>query len=122
MNGEAYLATWNTYQSAWGPLDEAQRRQLLARSVADDIVYTDPGSQTQGIDALAERIGRSQRTYPGARFQNDSFLAHHGQGLFKWTMYDGQGSVFVKGTSYARFGEDGRLVQAIGFFEVRKAD
>ncbi len=31
-------------------------------------------------------------------------------------MYDGKGAVFVKGSSFGHFGEDGRLVQATGFF------
>ena len=32
-------------------------------------------------------------------------------------MYDGAGRVFVTGESFGRFGDDGRLVQATGFFE-----
>lgn len=74
MNSGACLKTWNTYQSAWGPIEEAERRELLAQSVADDILYTDPGSQTHGAAALAERIAASQRQFPGAHSRNDSFL------------------------------------------------
>jgi hypothetical protein len=118
MNDEARLRTWNTYQAAWGPVDEDERRRLLAQSVAADFAYTDPGSQLEGQDALMIRIGQTQLKFPGAYFGNDSFLEHHGQGLFRWTMYDGAGRVFVKGESFGRFGEDGRLIQATGFFEV----
>ncbi len=32
MNDEACLKTWKTYQSAWGPIAEAERRKLLARA------------------------------------------------------------------------------------------
>jgi hypothetical protein len=117
MNSEACLKTWNIYQSAWGPIDAVERRQLLDSSVTEDILYTDPVSQVHGVAALAERIAASQLRFPGARFRNDSFLEHHGQGLFHWTMYDGAGAVFVKGTSFGRFAEDGRLIQATGFFE-----
>lgn len=35
-------------------------------------------------------------------------------------MLNGEGADVVKGSSYARFGEDGRLVQATGFFEAKK--
>ena len=118
MNDEARLKIWNTYQAAWGPLDEAERRRLLEQSVALDCVYTDPASQVHGRDALMARISQSQLKFPGAHFKNDSFLVHHEQGLFRWTMYDGRGQVFVKGESFGRFGDDGRLVQATGFFEV----
>ena len=117
MNSEACLKTWNIYQSAWGPVDEPTRRELLAQSVSEDVVYTDPASQTHGVDELAKRIAQSQQQFSGARFRNDSFLEHHGQGLFQWTMYDGEGAVFLKGSSFGRFGEDGRLVQATGFFQ-----
>ena len=118
MNDEAHLKTWNTYQAAWGPVAEDERRRLLAQSVAANFAYTDPGSQVEGRDALMVRIDQTQLKFPGACFRNDSFLEHHGQGLFRWTMYDGAGRVFVKGESFGRFGEDGRLIQATGFFEV----
>ena len=122
MNSQARLGIWNIYQSAWGPVDDARRRELLSRSVADEIAYTDPFSQAHGIAALAERIGQSQEQFPGSYFRNDTFLEHHGQGLFQWTMYDAGGAVFVKGSSFGRFHEDGRLVEATGFFEVPSTD
>ena len=116
MNEEHHLRTWNTYQSAWGPVDASERRRLLGESVSDGIAYADPMSQAHGVEELIIRIGQSQEMFPGACFRNDSFLEHHGQGLFQWTMYDATGAVFVKGSSFAVFGEDGRLVQATGFF------
>ena len=90
---------------------------MLAQSVSDAISYTDPASQVEGVRALAARITASQARFPGCRFQNDSFLEHHDQALFNWTMYDADGAVFVKGSSFGRFGQDGRLVQATGFFK-----
>jgi hypothetical protein len=118
MNDEARLKTWNIYQSAWGPIDETERRRLLEQSVALDCVYADPVSQVHGREALMARISQSQLKFPGAHFKNDSFLVHHEQGLFRWTMYNGLGQVFVKGESFSRFDDDGLLVQATGFFEV----
>ena len=120
MNDENHLTTWNVYQSAWAPISDMQRRDRLAQSVSDDVVYTDPASQVHGVEALAERIAKSQEQFPGARFRNDSFLEHHDHGLFQWTMLNGEGADVVKGTSFARFGEDGRLVQATGFFGAKK--
>ncbi len=117
MNSEAYLKTWNTYQAAWGPIPEAERRELLAQSVSDAIVYTDPASQVEGVQALAERIAASQERFTGYTFRNDDFLEHHGQALFHWTMYDATGAVFVRGASFGRFGGDGRIIQATGFFK-----
>jgi hypothetical protein len=116
MNDPAHLKTWNVYQSAWGPVDEEERRRLLGISVADDMLYTDPVSQARGLGPLVARIGQSQERFAGAYFRNDSFLEHHDQGLFQWTMYTKNGDVFVRGTSFGHFGLDGRLVQATGFF------
>jgi hypothetical protein len=118
MNSEIHLKTWNAYQRAWGPVHESERAELLQGSVSDDILYTDPASQTHGVQELIARIAQTQQKFAGAYFRNDSFLEHHDQGLFLWTMYDGEGRVFVKGSSFGRFGTDGRLTQATGFFEV----
>ena len=116
MDNQAHLKTWNVYQSAWGPIDEEERRRLLGISVADDILYTDPVSQVRCLEKLVARIGQSQERFAGAYFRNDSFLEHHDQGLFQWTMYTKNGDVFVRGTSFGHFGLDGRLVHATGFF------
>jgi SnoaL-like domain len=117
MNNEDRLKTWNLYQSAWGPIGVEERRSLLERSVAQHCVYTDPASQTHGLDELAARIDQSQARFPGARFRNDSFLEHHDQALFHWTMYDGNDDVFVHGSSFGRFDDQGLLVQMTGFFK-----
>ena len=117
MNSEIHLKTWNAYQRAWGPIHETEREELLRSSVSDNILYTDPSSQTHGLQELMVRIAQSQQKFTGAYFRNDSFLEHHDQGLFLWTMYDKDGRAFVKGSSFGRFGTDGRIVQATGFFE-----
>lgn len=122
MNDDKCLDTWNAYQSAWAPIGDAERRERLAQSVADDIIYTDPASQVHGVAALAERIGQSQKQFPGSRFRNDSFLEHHGHALFQWTMLNAEGAEAVRGASYARFGADGKLEQATGFFDAKKGD
>jgi SnoaL-like protein len=118
MNSDSRLNIWTAYQAAWGPVTDEARQKILAESVDDDFLYTDPTTQLQGRNALMARIALTQQTYHGAHFRNDSFLAHHDQGLFHWTMYDRDGRALVKGTSFGRFGADGRLVQATGFFEV----
>jgi hypothetical protein len=118
MNSEIHLKTWNIHQRAWGPVHETEREELLRLSVSEDILYTDPSSQAHGLQELMARIAQSQQKFTGAHFKHDSFLEHHDLGLFRWTMYDGDGQVFVRGTSFGRFGDDGRLVQATGFFEV----
>ncbi len=120
MTDETNLDTWTTYQAAWSDIADDERRALLVESVDKNCVYADPTDRCEGIDALIAHIEGSQKKMPGARFRNDKFLVHHDQGLSEWTMFDGEGSVFTTGTSYARFGADGRLTRMTGFFEPKQ--
>jgi hypothetical protein len=56
------------YAGAWNRPDEAVRRQLLDRSVADDGFYTDPVYEVLGKEELVAHIGRSLsgEAYDGA--------------------------------------------------------
>lgn len=118
LQNAAQLATWNTYQAAWASPSAEERRQQLSRSVADDAVYADPTDECHGQAELLAHMERSQQRYPGASFRNDKFLAHHDQALSWWTMRAANGSTLATGTSYARFGADGRLAQMTGFFNL----
>ena len=121
MTDKAKLAAWTDYQAAWSDIPEDERRALLGRSVAERCVYSDPTSSCDGFEALIGHIEQSQKKMPGARFQNDKFLDHHEHGLSEWTMFDGKGAKVTTGTSYARFGGDGRMTQMTGFFEQKKS-
>lgn len=121
MPDEAKLKTWTTYQSAWSDIPADERRALLAKSVTNDCVYSDPTDYCEGVDALIAHIVDSQKKVPGARFQNDRFIEHHDQGLSEWTMFDGKGSVVATGTSFAQFRADGQLIQMTGFFEPKQS-
>ena len=118
MSNQDYLYTWNTYQAAWSDISSEERKKLLHSSVAQDAIYSDPGSECHGLDELSVRIEASQKKYPGASFRNEKFLEHHQQGLFSWKMHDAHGKLIAVGTSYARFGSDGLLAQMTGFFEL----
>ena len=117
MSDDKKLTTWHTYQAAWAPnLDSAERLALLARSVAEDGVYTDPQSECPGHAALLAHIEAFRQQMPDTTFRNHTFLTHHEQSLAEWTLYDAQGAELQPGKSYARFGEDGRLTSIAGFF------
>ena len=121
MHTESKTDIWNTYQSAWSDIAADQRGARLAKSVAENCVYSDPIDHCEGVDALIAHIEYAQEKVPGARFRNGEFLDHHDQGLSKWTMLDGKGTVVATGTSYARFGPDGRLTQITGFSEPKQS-
>ena len=121
MPNDAYLSTWETYQSAWADQTPAERRALLEQSVAESCVYTDPTGLCCGRDELIARIERTQVHFPGASFENTAFADHHDQGLSHWTMHGADGETIAAGISYARFGEDGRLTTMTGFFDAAAA-
>ena len=116
LQNAAQLATWNAYQAAWTAGSPAERQQQLSRSVAADCEYADPTAECHGLAALVAHVEQSRQHYPGASFRNDKFLAHHDQALSWWTMLAADGSTLATGTSYARFGDGGRLTQMTGFF------
>ena len=116
MPEEANFATWTTYQKAWSDVSTAKRQNLLRRSVADAGTYTDPLVHCTGHAELLAYIEQFRASMPGASFRNHQFMEHHAQSLAAWTLYDAQGAEIQPGTSYAQFGEDGRLTHIIGFF------
>ena len=119
MADGALLKVWETYQAAWSNVSEDKRRELLSVSVSDDFAYSDPTNDCRGVGALIAHIKILQSRMPGASFRNDKFLDHHRQGLSQWTMFDGEEREVASGTSYARFGRNGKLMQATGFFETK---
>lgn len=121
MTDETKLTTWASYQAAWSDIADDERRALLAKSVDERCIYSDPTDSCDGVNTLIAHIEQSQKKMPGAHFRNDKFLDHHDQGLSEWTMFNGEGTVVATGTSYARFGTDGRLTQMTGFFEPKQS-
>ncbi len=117
MTDPVRLATWNAYQAAWSDISDGERRELLNRNVVPDCLYTDAQLQCRGVDALISKIEQSQRAAPGASFRNDQLTEYRGQAISEWTMYGADGAARVQGTSYARFGADGRLTHMTGFFK-----
>lgn len=109
--------TWNNFQAAWSDIPADRRAELLHDNLSEDCVYTDPNGMAHSYDELAERIQGTQTQFPGASFTGDTFTTHHMQAISTWTMRDGENNPIFLGKSFARFGEDGRLVQMTGFFE-----
>ena len=114
---DRFQAAWTAYQAAWSAVSDDKRRQILDDSVAPGCVYTDPVSISHGHRELTAKMQATQRNFPGATFRNDKFAQHHGQAISNWTMLDRNGTAIFTGTSYARYGDDGRLAQMTGFFE-----
>ena len=58
----------DTYIAMWNETSRRRRRELVARTVADDARYVDPLMQGEGIDGISAMIGAAQAQLPGHRF------------------------------------------------------
>ncbi len=106
----SYIATWNE-------TDARRRRELVARTWADDGSYLDAhreGTGHAGIDAM---IGAVQERFAGYRFRLSSGIeAHNGRVRFSWTAGGTDTApLFFAGTDFAELAEDGRLRMVTGF-------
>ncbi len=117
MPNEAYRATWATYQAAWGDVSSAERQELLSKSVSDNCVYTDPQGQANNRAELIAYIEGFRQAMPGYTFKNHTFLDHHAQSMAGWILHDASGAEAQPGSSWAHYGEDGRITNVSGFFE-----
>lgn len=57
----------------------AEQERLLRSSVAEDVVYTNPGVEGQGLHNLLKHISVFQRRFPGHYFRVNWFRQQHGQ-------------------------------------------
>ncbi len=117
MTDDALQAVWTTYQDAWAAIPNEERERLLRASVAEDVVFTSPNAEGQGMERLLEHIAEFQRHFPGAYFRSKPVVQQHGQMLSEWTMFARDGSATLTAHSYARFNEAGRLTWLAGFWK-----
>jgi len=115
MEQDNHRETWRTYQAAWEDVSPDRRRQLLSESVAPNCEYSDPLIECRGVAEIGARIERAREEAPGITFRNDDFHRHHDHCVAVWRRFTAAGRADFVGTSYGRFGDDGRLVQITGF-------
>ena len=107
----------SAYGRAWGATDENKRRELLESCWNLRGVYQDPSSDIHGREALVEHIGNQHSAFPGSRVELTSgFTEHHGKIQFNWQFVTSSGEVAIEGVDFGTLGDDGKLVQIVGFF------
>lgn len=107
----------DAYGKAWLETNEVERRNLLDQCWAYDELYQYPSAEAFGRDELATHIGVFQAQQPGTRIELTSGSSrHHNKIFFTWHMVTADGSVLIEGYDFGTVGEDGRLVQIVGFF------
>ena len=108
---------WACYLAAYGSVAADERERLLQQSVADDVVFTNPGGEGKTRAELISHIEDFQKKMPGAYFKTDKLLVHHGEMLAMWTMHKKDDDAPVAtGYNFVRPDAEGRFRYMAGFF------
>lgn len=108
---ERYLACWNE-------TDADARRDLIAKTWAEDATYTDPMVDVRGRDELDATIGAVQAQFPGFVFSAVGPVdAHHQQARFSWGLGPADTEPLVIGFDVVALDDAGRIVTVLGFLD-----
>ncbi len=116
MSPETLKNNWKAYLAAYGSIDADERERLLQQSVADDIVFTNPGGRGERRTGLIAHIQDFQKKLPGTYFETEKIFIHHGELLTIWTMHKPDGMKVATGYNFVRPDGTGRFVYMAGFF------
>jgi SnoaL-like domain len=116
MTKDAVQQVWTSYLEAYGNVSAEDRLRLLTKSVSDDVLSTNPGDETQGLERLVAHVEQFQQRLPGSYFTINSLKFHHEQVLTEWTLYKADGTAVTTAHTYGVFNNQGRLKKLIGFF------
>lgn len=112
-----YKNTWEMYTSAWKAKTREKKIALFQQALQPDCIYTDPLTQTDSWEALADYMIEFHKQIPGGHFVTEWFLAHHNCSIAKWHMHAGDGQLLGNGVSYATYNQQNKLLSMTGFFE-----
>jgi hypothetical protein len=107
---------FEAYLDAFAATSSTEQERLLRSSVAEDVVYTNPGVEGRGLPNLLRHISVFQERFPGHRFRVNWFRQQHGQLLSEWTQVGQGGEELVTAHSYGRLNELGRIDHLAGFW------
>jgi hypothetical protein len=112
-----------SYLAAWNERDPKRRRELVAKTWADDGSYLDAHRQGAGHAAIDAMLAATQEMFPGYRLRLVSGIeAHHGHARFSWAAGGTpEAPLYLGGTDVVTLGKDGRLESVIGFVDAAPA-
>ena len=107
------------YIAAWNETDAGRRRDIIARTWAEDGSYLDSHRDGNGHAAINSMIAAAQAQFPGYRVRLSSGIeAHHDRVRFSWSAGGtDQAPLFIAGTDFAVLAADGRLRSVTGFVD-----
>lgn len=112
-----------TYIAAWNERDAKRRRELVAKTWAENGTYVDAHRNGEGHDAIDAMIAKAQVQFPGYQLRLKSGIeAHNGNVRFSW--YAGgteQAPLYLGGTDFGVMTSDGRFQSVTGFVDATPA-
>jgi hypothetical protein len=105
------------YLKAYVTHDASERNDMLDRCWAEDGVYQNPNTRTEGRANMLANIESFHQRLPGATFKLASGVdAHHGRLRFRRIMFGANGERLAEGFDIGEFDTSGRLKRITGFF------
>lgn len=116
MTDTQFRGILEAYLDAFAATSPAEQERLLRSSVAEDVVYTNPGVEGRGLQNLLKHISVFQERFPGHRFRVNWVRQQHKQMLAEWTQLDEDGRELVTAHSYGRLNEFSIIAHLAGFW------
>lgn len=105
------------YFEVWNEAAADRRRDLIARTWAENGTYADPTATADGHDGIDKMTVAVHERFPGARFRRTSAVDKHNDRIrFGWELVAADGSTVVAGVDFGTVAADGRLASITGFF------
>ncbi len=118
MNDTDYTELADRYIEMWNTQDQAQRRDLIARTFAAEGTYLDPLLTGEGRDGIEAMIATAQPQFGHFRFRRTGPVdSHHNRIRFTWELSDQGADIQVAGIDFGVVNEDGLLESITGFFD-----
>ncbi|MGB3810351.1 MAG: nuclear transport factor 2 family protein [Parvibaculum sp.] len=109
---DGYFAVWNETKAE-------RRRDLIAKTWAENAAYLDPIMSGEGHDGIDRMIAGAQAQFPGHVFRQIGKADNHNDRLrFSWVLVGPDGNeIGVAGTDFGTVSNDGRLAAITGFLD-----
>ena len=116
MTDDKVRSAFESYLGAFVEPNADKREAMMRANVHEDVAFSNPGIDGQGLARLLGHMAEFQEKFPGGRFQINWLRQQHGQVLAEWTQFHQDGTEFLTAHSYALVGEDGRITRFAGFW------
>ena len=108
--------TIDTHLEAYGEPAAARREELVGRVWAPDGHLIDPPLDGSGRAAISQMAAAVQAHYPDHSFRRSSGIdEHHGFARYQWELVAPDGTVALSGLDIPEIGDNGLLLQVVGF-------